>query len=199
MSDYYTQKLHTAGPSPQGVDWNSTESQELRFAQLLKLCARSEPFSLLDYGCGYGALFDFTHRREYPLQRFQGYDIAPEMIRTAAELHTDAANCQFTANEQELLPADYVVASGIFNVRQEVSNEEWWSYTCDTLAKLARLSQRGFAFNMLTSYSDAEKMRPQLFYPNPCHVFDYCKRNFSKWVALLHDYGLYEFTIHVRL
>jgi hypothetical protein len=28
--------------------------------------------------------------------------------------------------------------------------------------------------------------------------FDHCKRNFSRQVALLHDYGLWEFTILVR-
>ena len=28
--------------------------------------------------------------------------------------------------------------------------------------------------------------------------FDFCKRNFSRNVALLHDYGLYDFTIIVR-
>jgi hypothetical protein len=29
-------------------------------------------------------------------------------------------------------------------------------------------------------------------------IFDICKRKFSRNVALLHDYGLYEFTILVR-
>ena len=59
-------------------------------------------------------------------------------------------------------------------------------------------SSRGFSFNCLTKYSDAEKMMDNLFYADPCDLFDYCKWNFSKQVALLHDYGLYEFTIIVR-
>ena len=59
-------------------------------------------------------------------------------------------------------------------------------------------SLKGFAFNCLTSYSDPEKMRADLFYPNPCQVFDHCKTKFSRHVALLHDYGLYEFSILVR-
>ena len=68
----------------------------------------------------------------------------------------------------------------------------------DSLGVLNETSTRGFSFNCLTSYSDSEKMRDDLFYANPCTIFDYCKRNFSKQVALLHDYGLYEFTILVR-
>ena len=41
-------------------------------------------------------------------------------------------------------------------------------------------------------------MRPDLFYADPCWLFDQCKRRHSRDVALLHDYGLYEFTILVR-
>jgi hypothetical protein len=51
---------------------------------------------------------------------------------------------------------------------------------------------------MLTSYSDPEHMVDRLFYGDPCFYFDWCKRNLSRNVALLHDYGLYEFTILVR-
>jgi hypothetical protein len=41
-------------------------------------------------------------------------------------------------------------------------------------------------------------MRDDLYYADPRVIFDHCKRSFSRWVALLHDYGLYEFTIIVR-
>lgn len=53
---------------------------------------------------------------------------------------------------------------------------------------------------MLTKYSDEERMaeRPDLFYGDPLFYFDYCKRNQSRDVALLHKYGLYDFTILIR-
>ena len=51
---------------------------------------------------------------------------------------------------------------------------------------------------MLTTYSDADKQRDDLFYADPLRVFDICKQRFSPRVALLHDYPLYEFTIIVR-
>jgi len=60
-------------------------------------------------------------------------------------------------------------------------------------------SKRGFSFNMLTKYSDKEYMRDDLYYADPLFILDFCKRNFSKNVSLLHDYGLYEFTILVRM
>ncbi len=56
----------------------------------------------------------------------------------------------------------------------------------------------GFAFNALTSYSDIEFRRDDLYYADPLFWFDYCKTNISKYVALLHDYPEYDFTIIVR-
>ena len=105
---------------------------------------------------------------------------------------------EFTTNEQELVPSDYVVASGVLNVKLDASVAEWEGYVVETLDALHSLSLKGFAFNALTSYSDPEHMRDDLFYADPSWLFDHCKRTYSGQVALLHDYGLYEFTILVR-
>ena len=94
--------------------------------------------------------------------------------------------------------ADYGLASGIFNVRLGRSDAEWFDYLQATLDVLDRTSSLGFAFNCLTSYSDEDKKRDYLYYADPCQLFDLCKRRYSRQVALLHDYGLYEFTILVR-
>jgi hypothetical protein len=59
-------------------------------------------------------------------------------------------------------------------------------------------SSKGFAFNALTKYSDEDKMQDYLFYSDPLYLFDYCKKHFSRNVALLHDYNQYDFTILVR-
>jgi hypothetical protein len=119
------------------------------------------------------------------------------MVDQARRDHA-ALRRQFTNTEDELRPADFVVASGIFNVKLDTAAGDWAEYVKDTLERIDRLSRRGFGFNMLTSYSDTERMRSDLFYGDPCHYFDHTKRTFSKEVSLLHDYGLYEFTILVR-
>jgi hypothetical protein len=121
------------------------------------------------------------------------------MLEYARREHGDPPRVVFVANEDELEPAAYTVASGIFNVKLDVPSEDWREYVLDTLESLARLSTRGFAFNMLTSYSDADKMRADLYYGDPAYYFDHVKHRHSRNVALLHDYGLYEFTIIARL
>lgn len=194
VQEYYDEKLRAHGATPRGVDWNSSESQELRFAQLAKLIDGSREFSVNDYGCGYGALADYLERSSYQFQ-YTGFDISTQMIATAQELHPRA---KFISDRDELQPADYTLASGIFNVRLETDDAAWKDYMLAVLETMNSLSRTGFAFNALTKYSDAEFMRPDLYYADPLFFFDYCKTRYSKFVTLLHDYQLYEFTILVR-
>ena len=76
--------------------------------------------------------------------------------------------------------------------------DEWNEYVVDTIASFNTLAVKGFAFNLLTKYSDKGYRKNNLFYADPLYFFDYCKMNFSRNIALLHDYSLYEFTILVR-
>ncbi len=197
VATYYSEKLAEHGATPRGVDWNGEESQELRFAKLCSIVDSSGSFSLNDLGCGYGALIDFLNTK-YQAFSYTGLDVSEGMIQAATVRHREKPNVRFfQASEPEEI-ADYGIASGIFNVRARRSDNEWQSYLEDTLDSLNRTSRVGFAFNCLTSYSDREKMRDYLYYADPCALFDTCKRRYSRNVALLHDYGLYEFTIIVR-
>jgi SAM-dependent methyltransferase len=197
VEHYYTEKIEAHGATAKGVDWNSRETQELRFDQLLKICDRRIVFSINDYGCGYGALIEHLVNRGYRFQ-YRGYDISGEMIAKANELHDGVENCRFFSDESQLSKADHTIASGIFNVKLQTSDEEWLEYILHTLNRINRLSSKGFAFNLLTKYSDRDHMRPDLYYADPLVLFDYCKTNFSRFVSLLHDYPLYEFTIAVK-
>jgi SAM-dependent methyltransferase len=195
---YYTGRLAQHGATPRGVDWNSPESQQLRFEQLLRVCDRSESLVVGDYGCGYGALHDHLLCSGFD-GGYRGFDLSPAMIECARQRCATGAHTRFATEECVLEDADYVVASGVFNVKLQTPLAEWEAYVYRTIDRIAAWSRRGFAFNALTSYSDPERMRVDLYYPNPCTLFDHCKRRFSRQVALLHDYGLYEFTILVRL
>jgi hypothetical protein len=197
---YFQDKLDRFGLTPRGVDWNSVEAQELRFAQLARVinpANSGEPYSLLDYGSGFGSLYDFLHGMGQDV-RYTGFDFVPAMVDKGREAHPGDPNCTFTTRLEEAGEVDYVVASGIFNIRLETGESDWQQYVTAILDQMNRLGRKGIAFNMLTSYSDAEYMKPHLYYADPCFYFDYCKRHFSRSVALLHDYGLYDFTILVR-
>ena len=196
VKSYFGKRIEEHGASPRGVDWNSDESQNTRFDQLLKIVEMSS-FSILDYGCGYGALADYIEQKGFHADYF-GFDILESAIAIARQSQNGRLNRTFFTDKDELPICDYVVASGVFNVRGEQSFETWTKYVVDSLQRFNDLSRKGFASNFLTKYSDADKMRADLYYADPLYLFDYCKRNFSKNVALLHDYRIYDFTILVR-
>jgi SAM-dependent methyltransferase len=198
VAAYYSSRLAEHGQTPQGVDWNGEDGQVLRFEQLTKILPLSGGYSLNDVGCGYGALIDFLKVR-YPHFDYAGNDVSVEMVTAAMERYRGETNVQFHHNSTPATLSDYGIASGIFNVRSGREDDEWLEYIHTTLDMLHATSRRGFSFNCLTSYSDPERMRPdRLYYADPCALFDRCKRLYSRQVALLHDYGLYEFTILVR-
>ena len=199
VSDYYSNKLKEHGATHQGVDWNSTESQELRFKQLLKVVqqCKNNTYTLNDFGCGFGSLYGYMKSNYDNSFAYFGYDVSQSMIEEAVSMYGESATHSFITGS-ELQMADFSVASGIFNVRNQFNDEQWKQYIFGCIDKMNNASRKGFSFNMLTSYSDKDKCRDYLYYANPCEFFDYCKLNFSRNVALLHDYDLYEFTIIVR-
>jgi SAM-dependent methyltransferase len=196
VKSYFDKRIQEHGASPRGSDWNSEISQNIRFDQLLKV-VEAPSFSLLDYGCGYGALADYLAAKGFKTD-YYGYDILESAIETARQAHANKPHCSFFSDRSQLPICDYTVASGIFNFRGEQSFDEWTEYVLGVLNEFNQLSRHGFSSNFLTKYSDADKMRPDLYYADPLFLFDYCKCNFSKNVALLHDYRLYDFTLIVR-
>lgn len=196
---YFNQKIDSHGPVPQGVDYNGAEAQFVRFDQLVKVVDPSRRFSLIDYGCGYGGLLDFLMKKGWQF-RYQGYDMLEKMILAARQANSTAPSVVFTSSEDDLETSDYVIAGAIFNNKFEATSDQWREHTLKILQRLDQLCTRGVAFNMLSNYADPDRMsmRPDLYFADPLFYFDYCKRNFSRDVALLHDYGLHDFTILVR-
>jgi hypothetical protein len=199
LNEYFSEKLEEFGATPKGVDYNGPEAQERRFEQLVKVINPSQSFSVVDYGSGYGAIFDFLNAKGWQFD-YYGLDLIEKMVIAGREVHKDHPNTHFTTDQSEIPVSDYLLAGAIFNIRLDESYERWQEFVLHTLEQMNKLCLKGFSFNMLTKYSDADRMaqRPDLFYGDPLFFFDFCKRNFSRNVALLHDYGLYDFTILVR-
>ena len=85
---YYADRLEQFGATPRGVDWNSAESQELRFGRLLEL--RALGAAAID---GHPSMLDVRlrlrraarlHRANARLQLdYRGFDISEPMIAAA--------------------------------------------------------------------------------------------------------------------
>lgn len=197
IGPHFDERLKAHGANYEGLGYNSDHAQEIRFDQLLKVIDTSKPFSCIDYGCGFGSLAPYMQKLGYRFS-YMGFDISAGMIAQANKMKPADVDWTFTTKVSDLKPVDYTIGCGIFNLRFEAKDEDWMAYILETLESMDELSNTGFSFNMLTMYSDADKMRSDHYYSNPGFFFDYCKRHFSRNVALLHDYEIYDFTILVR-
>lgn len=193
IEKYYTEKIIKHGPTPNGVDWNGKESQYLRFEVLSNIIEENN-VSILDYGCGYGAFYDFLKQKNIQTD-FTGFDMSQTMIDECKKIHKDGNWITLLDEEKKY---DYIIASGIFNVMLDNNKDEWKNYIFRCIQIFNQKSIKGFAFNMLTTYSDIDKAKEYLFYGEPEEIFKYCKNNISKKVILNHSYPLYEFTIMVK-
>jgi SAM-dependent methyltransferase len=195
----YTDNLAQHGLASQSVGWRDEASQRLRFdklAMVLDGADPQQPISVSDFGCGYGAMFShLDERNRPPIERYVGYDISEPMLEAAAR-HCDDSRVVLVQGSEPSEITDYAFVSGTFNVRMGASDEAWESHVHDTLVALAGSVRRGLAFNLLTSYVDWRQ--EDLYYADPRKFFHFCRRELARYVTLVHDYPLYEWTILVH-
>ena len=194
----YSSNLQLHGEQSKAVGWTSKEFQILRFEKLTScLINETENFTVNDYGCGYAAHLDYLFDEGLNVTSYFGYDISTDMLDQATR-KKDLSTCKVQLiNSSEInTVADYTFVSGTFNVRFESSEEEWKEFIKKTLHMIFNHSLRGFSFNLLTKHVDWEENH--LYYGDPCYWFEFCRREFSSKIILLHDYPLYEWTIAVK-
>ena len=197
IAGLYEESLNSHGDTPMGVGWRTEDSQVLRFDKLLAvLDGDASPLEVNDLGCGYAALFEHLERRGTAVAVYSGYDISEDMLRAAAKRVPEDRGRLIRSDTVDTV-ADYSFASGIFNVRLDAGEEQWSAYVRETVHNLARHSRRGFAFNLLTTYCDYRE--DHLYYGDPLWWFDWCKREITPRVTLIHDYPLFEWTLLGRM
>ena len=195
---YYSEKLKRHGATARGVDWPSAASQYLRFVQLLKVCDFSGPFSINDFGCGYGALLEYFEFRPPAVAiRYHGIDISPPMVEAAQLRWMHDKQAKFSIGSECPDVADYCLASGVFNVKLDWPVEAWESYIKSILIDLCAKSRRGFAVNFMLPLEQPSGEH-RLYRTLP-----------DRWINLLEelgcsveqisDYGLQEFTLLARI
>ncbi|MBR0825824.1 class I SAM-dependent methyltransferase [Bradyrhizobium manausense] len=198
VRSYYSGKIERYGSTPLGVDWPNAISQYLRFVQLLRLCDFTKPFSLTDFGCGYGALLEFLAMRhaDCPV-RYRGIDISPAMVAAAQKRWSKRPDTTFAIGSRCSQVSDYVLTSGTLNVRLGRPVPEWKRYVETILADMQRNSRVGFAANFMLPH-DKGRTEQALYRTRPQPWIDFCRKQLGCEVEVLTDYGLREFTLLAR-
>ncbi len=197
VSELYDENTKTHGVGARSVGWHSQKDHALRFEKLCEVIKFNEggTITVNDLGCGYGALCTYLmDQTEVKIEKYSGYDVSKAMLQLARE-ELDLGVCSLNLSDSILEEADYSFASGTFNVCFDADRSAWRAHIEASLRNLHHYSRKGMAFNLLSTYVDWKA--PDLYYGDPLYFFDFCKRNLSTSVTLIHDYPLYEWTILV--
>lgn len=196
QNSVYKQNFLKEGACPQGLFWNNTLTQQLRFQRLFN---QFLPFPNLttihDVGCGICDLHEFLISKNIH-HIYSGTEIVQEMIDYSLKKFPD-----IKIQNRDLLSAsdnekyDVLVMSGTLNLLPEIPTQKWHEYIFLLIKKMYEMSNFGISFNFLTTYKTYTN--PKLCYLDPLEMFDYCMKELSRFVTLDHAYPLYEATITV--
>jgi SAM-dependent methyltransferase len=198
ITKIFGHRVRKYGNTPKGVLWKNSEGQQLRFEILAAMMDDLPPagnISINDFGCGYGALFDFLcDLPSLPEFTYTGFDMSTDMIVAGKKRFNDT-RATFKEAIRIDTPADFTFVSGTFNLKNDTSDNLWNEYIKSNLRQLWSMTSKGMAFNML------DKARPDraegLYYADAIEFLDFCSE-FSGDVTLSNDYPLHEWTIFIR-
>ena len=200
MHKHYLGTFTEHGATSRGVDWGSDgERHALRLAKMLQLLSHSgvgegEERTLLDVGCGYGALYPYLRSR-WPRMQYTGIDLCKPMIDAALEAHPSASWIVGDLLEHDWTTRyDFVVCNGVLTQKLTTDPTEMLAFAETFIKRMFELSNIGMAFNVMTSHVNYKV--PNLYYRDPGQVMHWVLDNITNRVIIDHSYELYEFTTY---
>ena len=195
VQSYYQKTLEKYGPTPQGVDWNGCESQNLRFQiqhNMVK-SGYSSKTHILDYGCGYGEFAHFLSNDVY-LGKYTGFDIVPESINYAMKRFVDHNKFNFTNKLSSDSRFDTIFASGVFNIHPGDSPKWLNLHVKKCLFEMSKMSDV-VVLNFLKS--NPTKPVSNLFFVSQDELKSILPADFQI-TNINDDYGLWEWTVVIE-
>jgi len=195
----YERRLEQFGADPRSAFWKNEDWQVRRYRKLVQLFDeddRQGGIVITDYGCGYGAFFDFLEDR--PVMdgsRYIGIDISADMLAEARRRIADP-RAGFARHLIATEDADYTFACGTYNMNLGADEAEWDAYIKASLTQLWSRTKKALGFNMLRP--DAPDRFPGLYYPEPARYADFCRDALGADVTVTEDRPLPDFTVFVR-
>lgn len=204
---YYEDLLSKHGENYLALDWNSRESQKLRyqiFKELFVYGKKASNISILDVGCGFGDLYGFL-KAEGLLSRhrirYTGYDISSKLLEVARKKYPDAKfELKDILEERHLPKFDYIFASGVFNIRTTDTGSHL-EFVKSMLLRMYDLGNYGVAVNFLSEgalpISNPEDLNSgRYYYFKPEEILNFCRFICTRYI-LRHDYHPGDFTVYL--
>ena len=194
LRDHYAGGFSKHGCTSQGVDWGPHEDRALLRHQKTLEVIKSTPCSLLDVGCGYGALLDVAKQDGLD---YTGIDIVAEMTAKGRERHPQACfiDGDFLGHPMAEKAFDYVICNGILTQKLTASIADMDTFSKKIINKMFACARKGIAFNLMSTHVNF--MADNLFYKSPLETYAWVTQNLSPFVRLDHTYMPFEYMVYV--
>ncbi len=188
INSRYNDLLNRHGISPKAVGWPKLR-HDLRF-KIFSETFGLKGHSILDFGCGYGLLFDYLKRSKVDV-RYTGVDINSRFIKLAREKYPDG---QFICGNFLKNPPqktfDFVLCSGVHNIRMKDND----AFLRDSISLFWGLSAKGCAVNFLSDHVQYRSSESN--HSGPYEVMKEAYK-YTNRIVLRNDYMPFEFTLFV--
>ena len=195
----FENRLSKYGSDPRSAFWRNAEWQKRRFEILFDLFSQDDRkggVSITDFGCGYGAFFDYL--KDFQVMNgsiYTGIDISSAMILQAQSKITDP-RANFQHDNIATRITDYTFICGTFNMNMDADEIEWTNYIKASLAQLWSKTTKAMAFNLLRS--DTVEKFNSLYYADLDEFLIFCHETLSANVEYTNDSPLPDGTIFIR-
>ncbi|MCA9048595.1 MAG: class I SAM-dependent methyltransferase, partial [Planctomycetaceae bacterium] len=186
------------GDSPLGMGWPNVPDAVRRFDVMLDVIRdRSQPVTLLDWGCGTGHLLEHIRNQNDVSIDYSGIDLSERFIGLARDKfpESDFRVCDILKDSAGLSTWDYAVINGVFTSKCSMSFDDMLEFVRRVISLLFRHVRIGLAFNTMSKHVDWE--RDDLFHLPLDTIAQILCTDLSRHFVIRNDYGLYEHTIYV--
>jgi SAM-dependent methyltransferase len=196
---HYESCLERHGDSHLGVDWPNLGDAEKRYRVMLEVISSRgawDEVTLLDFGCGTGALLSYLRTQGVRGVRYAGLDLSPKFIAVCRGKFPETPFWHMDVLENDALGEyDFIVMNGVFTEKRGLSFEAMLEYFQRTISTLWKHARIGMAFNVMTKHVDWE--RDDLFHLPFDTLAAFLRRELGRNFIFRNDYGLYEYTAYV--
>ncbi|HLW74168.1 MAG TPA: class I SAM-dependent methyltransferase [Gammaproteobacteria bacterium] len=198
LREDYERRLREYGDNPLGVGWPNPQDAELRYRVMLDVIRPGAATnSILDFGCGTGALLENIRHHGRRDIHYTGTDNSEKHLALCRQKFPDVnfISGDILNDAPGLGEFDYIVANGVFTLKASLTHAEMFGFLSSALQKLWLHARLGMAFNVMTKHVDWE--RDDLFHVGFDEMASFLKAHISRHFLFRSEYGLWEYTVYV--
>ena len=197
QKNYFRYLLAKNPGTPMAVSSESWAHKELRFGQISRIFEDDNNFTIHDVGMGLADYYAYL-QNTFPDLTFEysGTEILPEFYEEASRRFP---SCKFYIRdiaEQSYDDCyDYVVMSGLFHQRRNISIHEWEAFTHNLISNAFQMCKKAVGFNFISPFVDY--YQTEVYYCNLPKLLNFINDELSRFFVINHNYALFEFTAFV--